>query len=241
MFLFTLVPIKQRRCITSGLLHFCCLPCCAAFTQDDDDSELNSLHNVMSGTYIQLLPPLELGDERKTLVLDLDETLIHAGFKKPLRFDHKISVNVENSQKTIYISKRPHLDDFLYHVGSVYEVLVFTASLSWYADPIIDYIDKHKVIKHRLYRESCTLQLGSYVKDLSRLGRNLNATLIVDNSPDAYMLHTDNAVAIASFFGQANDRELVRVKSILMKAAQARDVREAIPKIKPLSFFQKLF
>jgi TFIIF-interacting CTD phosphatase-like protein len=49
--------------------------------------------------------------------------------------------------------------------------VIFTASLSKYADPVIDLLDKHRVCKHRLFREACTSHKGNYVKDLLRLGR----------------------------------------------------------------------
>lgn len=38
----------------------------------------------------------------------------------------------------------------------------------------------HEYISHALYRESCKLVNGSYVKDLSILNRNLKDTIIID-------------------------------------------------------------
>ena len=53
---------------------------------------------------------------------------------------------------------------FLKAMGEIYEVVVFTASLSKYADPVLDQLDIHRVVKHRLFRESCYNNKGNYVK-----------------------------------------------------------------------------
>jgi RNA polymerase II subunit A small phosphatase-like protein len=56
-------------------------------------------------------------------------------------------------------------------VGEHYEVVVYTASLSKYADPLLDELDVHKVVKKRLFRENCVFHEGHYVKDLDLLDR----------------------------------------------------------------------
>ncbi len=58
-----------------------------------------------------------------------------------------------------------------------------------------DLLDKRKVFSSRLFRESCVFHRGNYVKDLSRLGRELSKIIIVDNSPASYIFHPDNAVS----------------------------------------------
>lgn len=64
-----------------------------------------------------------------------------------------------------------------------------------YADPVTDLLDKCGVFRARLFRESCVFHQGCYVKDLSRLGRDLHKTLILDNSPASYIFHPENAVS----------------------------------------------
>lgn len=65
---------------------------------------------------------------------------------------------------------------------------------SQYADPVADLLDQWGVFRARLFRESCVFHRGNYVKDLSRLGRELNKVIIVDNSPASYIFHPENAV-----------------------------------------------
>ena len=52
----------------------------------------------------------------------------------------------------VYVLKRPHMDHFMQHIGPKFEVVVFTASLSKYADPLLDLLDKSNVVRWRLFR-----------------------------------------------------------------------------------------
>ena len=65
----------------------------------------------------------------------------------------------------------------------MYEIVIFTASLSMYANPVLKALIDEKYIHHKLFREHCVVQNGGYIKDLSRLGRDMNHVLIIDNSP----------------------------------------------------------
>uniref|UniRef100_A0A8C5HFS5 Mitochondrial import inner membrane translocase subunit TIM50 n=1 Tax=Gouania willdenowi TaxID=441366 RepID=A0A8C5HFS5_GOUWI len=78
-----------------------------------------------------------------------------------------------------------------------------------YADPVADLLDQWSVFRARLFRESCVFHRGNYVKDLSRLGRELNNVIIVDNSPASYIFHPENAVPVQSWFDDMNDTELL--------------------------------
>ena len=69
-----------------------------------------------------------------------------------------------------------------------------------YADPVSDLLDKWGAFRCRLFRESCVFHRGNYVKDLSRLGRDLNKVIIIDNSPASYVFHPGNAVRDLSLF-----------------------------------------
>ncbi|PNI73946.1 CTDSPL isoform 8, partial [Pan troglodytes] len=56
---------------------------------------------------------------------------------------------------------------------------------------------------------SCVFHRGNYVKDLSRLGRELSKVIIVDNSPASYIFHPENAVPVQSWFDDMTDTELL--------------------------------
>lgn len=128
-----------------------------------------------------LIPPKsEEKQGKKTLVLDLDETLVHSTFDPSDRFDFVVKVNVEGNWYNVYVNKRPGLESFLQKAAEIYELIVYTASLANYADPVLDHIDSTGLIQHRLFREHCVNYNGSYVKDLSRLGRDLASVVIID-------------------------------------------------------------
>jgi len=70
---------------------------------------------------------------KKTLVLDLDETLVHSSFKPIPNPDYIIPVEIENKIVDVYVLKRPWLDHFMNAIAGRFEVVVFTASLKKYA------------------------------------------------------------------------------------------------------------
>ena len=143
-----------------------------------------------------------------TLVLDLDETLIH----------FKSNPNNESSGK---IMIRPFLYDFLKNIKKDFELIIFTAATQDYADPIINAIEKdEKYFDHRLYRIHTTIIDNDFVKDLSKLGRDLNRTIIVDNMKQNYKNQPNNGITIRPFWGKdVEDTALVDLLDILKKIA----------------------
>ncbi|ORY00678.1 NIF-domain-containing protein [Basidiobolus meristosporus CBS 931.73] len=172
-----------------------------------------------------LLPPLDPEDKgKKCLVLDLDETLVHSSFQPVEPVDFVIPVEIDGQMQNVYVLKRPGVDEFLTQVSKYYEVVVFTASLSKYADPVMDLLDTGRVVKHRLFREACSNHGGSFVKDLSLLGRDLDSVIIVDNSPTSYLLHPSNAVPVSSWFNDLHDSELLDLGPFLQDIHDVEDV-----------------
>ena len=106
---------------------------------------------------------------KKTLVLDLDETLVHSSFTPVQGCDLELNVEIDGESIDVYVSKRPGVDKFLDKMCQLYEVIIYTASLRKYADPVIDFLDPKGLCAHRLFREHCTFFNGILVKDLSRL------------------------------------------------------------------------
>lgn len=172
-----------------------------------------------------LLEPLRVPDRHKhCVVIDLDETLVHSSFAPVHNADFIIPVDIDGTVHQVYVLKRPYVDEFLQKMGELFECVLFTASLGKYADPVTDLLDKWGVFKSRLFRESCVFHRGSYVKDLSRLGRELNKVVIIDNSPASYMFHPRNAVPIISWFDDPADRELLHLIPFFERLAQIDDI-----------------
>ncbi|KLT38809.1 NIF-domain-containing protein [Cutaneotrichosporon oleaginosum] len=198
---------------------------------EDDEDRLIAQGGVgipidENGNPAPLLPALSGIDKgRKCLVLDLDETLLHSSFKMLPSADYIVPVEIESQTHNVYVIKRPGVDHFLTEMGKIYEVVVFTASLSKYADPVLDMLDVGRVVRHRLFRESCYNHKGNYVKDLSQLGRDIDKTIIIDNSPASYIFHPNNAVPVSTWFNDPHDTELTDLCPFLADLAGVDDVR----------------
>ncbi|KAF9391794.1 hypothetical protein CPB97_005431 [Podila verticillata] len=196
--------------------------------EDEVEPELEQ-PQTLGGVAPGFLAPVAPEHEgRKCLVLDLDETLVHSSFKLIPQADYVVPVDIDNQTHNVYVIKRPGVDTFLKRMGEIYEVVIFTASLSKYADPVLDMLDVHKVVKHRLFRESCLNHKGNYVKDLSVIGRDLKNTIIIDNSPASYIFHQSNAVPISSWFNDPHDTELLDLIPFLADLTVVDDVNPVL-------------
>ena len=219
------VPVKKSPRRWLSLL-------CSCFKSVDPDNT-----NDINDNGLPILPPQSANHEgKKTLVLDLDETLVHSTFQTPSQFDFTITVEIESRVSTVYVLKRPGVDEFLTKMSELYEIVVFTASLSkviltQYADPLLDKLDPYSLIAGRLFRESCTFIEGMFVKDLCRLGRQLKDIIILDNSPISYYLNPENAVPIKSWFDDMEDRELLELVPVFEHLAKVDDVTTCLAKI----------
>ena len=133
-----------------------------------------------------LPPPLPENVGKVCLVLDMDETLVHTSLAPMSQPD--ISFPLENSTHTAYVKKRPFADEFLRFCSPLFEIVIFTAATSEYANPLLDQLDPDRqLLAHRLFREHCTVTDDDiWVKDLSLLGRPLNKICIIDDSYHSY-------------------------------------------------------
>jgi len=168
---------------------------------------------------------------RPTLVLDLDETLVHCTVQPSDTADIVFPVLFNGVNYQVHVHKRPHLDHFLSQVRELFEVVVFTASQRVYADALLDILDPdHDYIEHRLFREDCLEVDKNFLKDLNILGRDLSRVILVDNSPYAYGYQVDNGVPIVSWFEDEDDKELLKLLPFLETLAKVKDVRPIIRK-----------
>ncbi|KAK4271754.1 hypothetical protein QN277_020397 [Acacia crassicarpa] len=174
------------------------------------------------------LPPLISADKR-TIFLDLDETLIHSKTDpQPERFDFVVRPRIDGVMMNFYVLKRPGVDEFLEYLASKFEVVVFTAALKEYASMVLDRLDRNGLISHRLYRDSCKQVEGKYVKDLSEMGRDLNRVVLVDDNPNSYENQPDNAIPIPPFIDDLRDQELQKLKRFFQASDYYDDMRVAV-------------
>ena len=162
-------------------------------------------------------PFLKKPSEKKyTLVLDLEETLI--------------SVNKDG-----YCQFRPGLFSFLNAIRPYYEIISFTNESKFSSDSIIKQIEaKNKYFDYNLYREHLSFNGKEFIKDISKLGRDIKKIIIVDNISNNFKLNPENGIKIAPYFGELteNDTVLFELKKLLIMISKSgfEDVRVAIKK-----------
>ncbi|KAB8206430.1 NLI interacting factor-like phosphatase-domain-containing protein [Aspergillus parasiticus] len=182
---------------------------------------------------------------QKTLILDLDETLIHSLAKGGrMSSGHMVEVKLAAPMTTAlspgappttlgpqhpilyYVHKRPHCDEFLRKICKWYKLVIFTASVQEYADPVIDWLEQERKYFHaRYYRQHCTFRNGAYIKDLSSVEPDLSKVMILDNSPMSYIFHEDNAIPIEGWINDPTDNGLLHLVPMLEALQYVTDVR----------------
>lgn len=173
--------------------------------------------------------------KRKTLILDLDETLIHSLSKGgKMSSAHMVEVKLGHHAILYYVHKRPHCDTFLKRVSLWYDVVIFTASVQEYADPVIDWLEQERVyFKARFYRQHCTFRYGAYMKDLSIAEPDLSKAIIVDNSPLSYRMNEENAIPIEGWISDPSDNDLLYLIPVLQSLHLVNDVRSLLALRRP--------
>ncbi|KAI8361806.1 NLI interacting factor-like phosphatase-domain-containing protein [Choanephora cucurbitarum] len=173
----------------------------------------------------------------KTLILDLDETLVHsvrlgseASFTQVSPSVIHKSIEVQSDKQRLFyeVYKRPHVDFFLKTISQWYRVVIYTASMAEYADPVIDWLDQEHLISQRLFRQSCVLKNGNYLKDVTLAEKDLCKVCLVDNSPVAFDLYKDNGIALPTWISNPNDESLLDLLPFLDALRFAADVRSIL-------------
>lgn len=186
--------------------------------------ELPVSYETILPTHVGPVSKHDFADSRDcTLVLDLDETLIHCSAE--LLTDDMGVVRqpamkcfFQDTQSWGHVYVRPFAKQFLEIMSSLFEVVVLTASTEIYAGHVMNMLDPNNtLIHHRLFRQHCVPLCGTFVKDLRLLGRPMNSICLVDNSPVCLAVNPNNAILCSSYFGSQNDQELIDLMPILQQ------------------------
>ena len=163
----------------------------------------NSIFCPVNPPYIKT----PLLSKQYTLVLDLDETLVNFKIK---------------SGREGYVRLRPFLFGFLEEVSQYYELIIFTSATEAYANSVIEAIEQEKKYFEFIFYRQHTIIIGNeFVKDLTRIGRPLNSTIIIDNMPQNFRFQKENGICIKPFWGQdSNDKTLYNLIPILIDIAK---------------------
>ncbi|CDW80669.1 nli interacting factor-like phosphatase family protein [Stylonychia lemnae] len=171
---------------------------------------------------------------KKLLILDMDETLIHAAASSEIE-NYPVKPNIitqfddpDDNRLEIAIFFRPYLHTFLKNMAKYFQIVIFTASDQNYADCILNIVDPERLyIDMRMYRPFCKSTDFGYIKDLSIIqNRNLENVVIVDNNLFCCALQINNAIPIQPFYCDPKDEELNYLEQYLMnKVLLAKDVR----------------
>lgn len=187
-----------------------------------------NIYSPVVAPITSLLPPQTAMDfGKKTLVLDLDETLVHSSLQGLSDPDHVFSLEIEEKLYSVFVNVRPGVCEFLEQMKVNYELVVFTASRKMYADKVLDLIDPMELVSYRLYREQCLQRQEGMVKDLALLGRDLAKVILLDNSQVSFQLQPDNGIHIRSYYGGPDD-ELEQLYPLLQELIDAEDVRPVL-------------
>ena len=176
--------------------------------------------------------------EKILLILDLDETLIHAT-KKDLGRMPDFKVFGYN------IHKRPHLETFLNGIKDHFEIAVWSSASDDYVEGIVKIIFPYvESLKFVWGRTRCTYRSNKfdefkgevdhvndfhYIKRLDKVKKRgqarMEKLLIVDDTPQKVKNSFGNAIYIKEFQGENEDAELLHLLEYLLSIKDAENVR----------------
>lgn len=166
---------------------------------------------------------------KKTLFLDLDETLIHSDTMGQFdKHDALIKLILDENEIEFGLLIRPFCKEFLEFASKNFNVILFTAGHKIYAEAIINHLDPKKEYFHlRLYRDSCIEFKNFFIKDLSILPTfGLKDLIIVDNCLFSFSRSLTNGILISTYYNEENDSELSNLMGYLENnVVDCKDIR----------------
>eukprot|EP00850_Spirogloea_muscicola_P020930 SM000231S07477 [mRNA] locus=s231:47708:50703:+ [translate_table: standard] len=164
---------------------------CGQYYLDTRVSLEEQLRNFKAPSSDTLLPALAPNEQHVyTLVVDLNDTLIHTDWKR------------DRGWRTF---KRPGVEAFLDNMAQYFEIVVFSDQLNTFVDPILDRVDQKGCIRYRLYRDGTQYTNGQFLRDLSKLNRDENKVMYITGHPETCVARqrpADTRAVLASYKGQ---------------------------------------
>ena len=206
--------------------------------------QLNNNNYIHEKKTHSLLPKIK--DQKYSLVLDLDETLVYSQ-KNFYKLKNSNLSNINNDginipKKTVML--RPGLHEFLHDMKLLYELIIFSSGTPDYVDPIIKMIEKdEKYFDYILYRQHIIIdENGDKIKDLNLIGRDLKNVIIIDDISRYFKLQKENGICIRPFNGNIlSDRKTLKtLNNVLQKirfdADETKDIRISLDKYRHLLY-----
>lgn len=167
-------------------------------------------------------------EDKILLILDVDETLIHAS-TEPIN-----PINIDFSFDEYNIYKRPYLSDFLNSVQNDFKIAIWSSAGDEYVNNIVANVFPADYRLEFIWgRSKCTLRrdfdmdtfyFSKPLKKLKTKGYSLEKILIIDDSPEKSNDNYGNAIYIKEFKGEPDD-ELKRLSEYLQKIKEVPNVR----------------
>lgn len=162
------------------------------------------------------------------LILDLDETLIHAS-------ENRLSHEPDFHCFSYHVYKRPFVEEFIQNCAGYFNLGVWSSAGNDYVEKIVEEIFPPslnlKIVwgrskcTHVLNQETLEYQYRKDLKKLKRKGFPLSRILIVDNDRHKVSRNYGNAVYVKDFLGDPADRELLFLMDYLKRLSHSDDVR----------------
>lgn len=166
---------------------------------------------------------------KKLLVLDIDETLLHAT-------ESELSIAHDFKSGQYYVYKRPYVDQFLAYCEAEFKVAIWTSSSAFYADSIVrNLFGDNYPLEFIFSRERCVTKFDyelfqyDYIKDLRKVkkkGFNLEEVIMLDDTPSKLRRNYGNLVRIREFTGDPLDKELELLVPYLSWLKEKVDIRK---------------
>lgn len=172
--------------------------------------------------------------DKKLLILDVDETLIHGS-------ESILASQPDYACSWCYLYLRPHVREFMEFCLEHFRVAIWSTASLDHVEMCLNQIGCHTYPFEFVWgAERCTLVLDApddfgrgdrfhWRKNLCKLRRRkdfcLEHTIMLDDSPEKLDRHYGNLLRIRPFEGDPGDRELLRVMRYLLELKDAPNIR----------------